>query len=68
MYPLNTEKLKPLFAANKNYLLIENNATAQFGRLLRQQTGIDVLANTLLKYDGKPIFKEEIIERVRDQK
>ncbi|MEX0895593.1 MAG: 2-oxoacid:acceptor oxidoreductase subunit alpha [Patescibacteria group bacterium] len=63
VYPLNAGSLKPFFAQDLPYLLIENNSTGQFGQLLRQQTGID-LPEKLLKYDGRPIFPEEIEKTV----
>ncbi len=63
LYPLDEQKIISLFDKNKNYILIENNSYGQFGRLLRQQTGINVI-NKLLKYDGRPIWAEEIAEHV----
>lgn len=63
IYPLDEAKVKPLFEAKKRYILIDNNASGQFGRVLREQTGI-TLADKLLKYDGQPIFREEIVAKV----
>ena len=49
-----------------NYLInIEQNYTAQMGGLIRERTGVAILDN-LLKYDGRPIYPEEIIEKVRE--
>lgn len=63
VFPLKAADILPLFVPNKRYILIENNSTGQFGQLLRMQTGIN-LQERLLKYDGRPIFSEEIIEFV----
>lgn len=66
VYPLKAADILPLFAHNKRYILVENNSTGQLGQLLRMQTGID-LTERLLKYDGRPIFPEEIIAFVDRQ-
>lgn len=66
LYPLSEEKIKPLFNSKKRYILIENNSQAQFGKLLRQETGI-IIREKLLRYDGRPIWPEEIVNYVRKQ-
>lgn len=60
VFPLNAADVAPLFIENKRYILIENNSTGQFGQLLRMQTGIEI-PEKLLKYDGRPIFAEEVV-------
>lgn len=61
IYPLDQRKILPFFSKGKRYVLVENNQTGQFGRLLREQTGIDI-EEKLLKYDGKMFKPEEIIK------
>ena len=63
VYPLNELVIKPLFEKNKRYILVENNSHGQFGKLLRMETGIDI-KEKILKYDGRPIFPEEIVEYI----
>lgn len=63
MYPMNEEIVKPLFLQEKRYVLVENNATAQLGQLLRMQCGIE-LSEKLLKYDGRPFWPEEIVNYI----
>lgn len=63
VYPLSEEKLKPMFKDGKRYILIENNSHAQFGQLLRQQTGIEI-SEKLLRYDGRPFWPKDIVEYV----
>lgn len=63
VYPLDEEKVRTQLPDGRNYILVENNSHAQFGRLLRQQTGI-TFQNKLLKYDGRPFFPEEIVSYV----
>jgi len=60
VYPLDKEKIKKIFIGNKRYVLVENNSDAQFGKLLQQQTGIEI-NEKILKYDGRPFWPEEIV-------
>ncbi len=46
-------------------LLVEGNMTAQLGGLIREQTGIE-LPNKLLKYDGRPIYPEEVFHEAQE--
>ncbi|PIQ72912.1 2-oxoacid:acceptor oxidoreductase subunit alpha [Candidatus Roizmanbacteria bacterium CG_4_10_14_0_2_um_filter_36_35] len=63
MYPLDKEKIKGIFNKKKRYILVENNSWGQFGKLLLQETGIEI-KEKLLKYDGRPIMAEEIINKL----
>ena len=63
LYPLDENKILPLFPNSIPTLLIENNAQGQFGKLLAMETGIKP-THSLLKYDGRPIFVEEIVQKV----
>jgi len=42
-------------------VLVENNKTAQLGKLIRQETGIDI-KDKLLKYDSRPFWWDELVE------
>ncbi len=44
---------------------LENNATAQFAKQLKMQTGYEVVY-TILKYDGLPFSVEEVVEKIRE--
>lgn len=63
LYPLDEVKIRKLFEAQKKYVLVENNSRAQFGQLLREQTGVE-LKEKLLKYDGRPFYPEDIVEYI----
>lgn len=63
LYPLSEEKTRSLFEGNKRYILVENNATGQLGKLLRQEIGIDV-KEKILRYDGRTHGVEEIINKL----
>ena len=64
VYPLDKEKVKALFAKDKRYVLVENNATGQFGKLLQMETGIEI-KEKLLKYDGRSFSLEEIVDQLK---
>ena len=49
---------------NKNNLIIENNSLAQLRGVIREQTGIWI-DNALLRYDGRQVEPEQIVERVK---
>lgn len=63
IWPLDEAALTTLLSAKK-MIMVEGNATSQLGSLIRQLTGIDY-QSTILKYDGRPIYPEFIIERVK---
>ena len=63
IYPLDKAKLAKLFKSDKKYLLIENNHDGQLGKLLHQEIGVE-FADKLLKYDGRPIYVEEILHKL----
>lgn len=47
-------------------VLVENNSHAQFGSLIKMTTGIE-FQHKLLKYDGRQIFVEDIIDFVKNR-
>lgn len=66
MFPLEPKHIIPFFPFGKEYILIENNSHGQLGRLLRQECGIEI-DKKFLKYDGRPIGPEEIVEFLSKQ-
>ncbi len=63
-WPLSESKMRQAVKEVKKLICIENNATGQFDKILRGQTGINP-DERLLKYDGAQFFPEEIIEAVK---
>jgi 2-oxoglutarate ferredoxin oxidoreductase subunit alpha len=55
--------LAPFFSHDKPYILVENNSTGQFGQLIKLATGFET-PHKVLKYDGRPIFMEEVVAAV----
>ena len=67
---LHYTQVYPLHASTEQYLkkakkvvLIENNAGANFGRLIKSEIGIDI-PNKILKYNGMPFSVEEVLEEI----
>jgi 2-oxoglutarate ferredoxin oxidoreductase subunit alpha len=61
--PFPKEIVKKEIEKSKNAIIIENNASAQLGKVIMQNVGIEL--NEILKYDGRPFTSEEIIFNVR---
>lgn len=64
VYPLPTKVLMEKASKAKQVINIEQNATGQLKDLIREQTGI-LCTSSILKYDGRQISGEEIVERVQ---
>jgi 2-oxoglutarate ferredoxin oxidoreductase subunit alpha len=63
VYPLHPNTLT-YFKKAKKTVIVENNGTAQFGQLIRIQTGFD-MDRKILKYNGLPFSVEELGERLK---
>ena len=64
VYPLHTDTHKYLEKA-ENRIIVENNATSQFGSLLKLFTGIDIQTK-ILKYNGLAFSVEELTEELQN--
>ncbi len=62
VYPVKDEKIQKIAKSN-NLIAVENNYSAQFSKLLKSETGIDIKTH-INKYDGTPFFKDELIELI----
>lgn len=52
------------FLKNANLVIsVENNATGQFAKLMRAETGFE-FARQILKYDGRPFTIEKLKEEI----
>lgn len=63
VYPLPEKLLREKAARAQRIINIEQNATGQFAALIRENTGI-VCTASILKYDGRQISAQEIVDRV----
>ncbi|NHJ40541.1 MAG: 2-oxoacid:acceptor oxidoreductase subunit alpha [Asgard group archaeon] len=62
VYPLHMKTRKYLEKAKK-LIIVENNVTSQFGKLIKLYTGIDI-EHKLLKFTGMPFSVEELAEKI----
>jgi 2-oxoglutarate ferredoxin oxidoreductase subunit alpha len=63
VYPLHPDTENYLTKAKKT-VVIENNATGQFAKLIKMETGIQI-DKSILKYNGLPFSVEEIIKGLK---
>jgi len=64
VWPFPAQQLKQLLNPKSKLITLECNSTGQLNQLIRQQTSIEI-KHQLLKYDGRPIYPEEIIDYVK---
>jgi len=60
LWPFPTEAVMKAFEPARRLVVVENNATAQLGTLIRSQTGRQ-MGGVILKYDGRPFTPEYIV-------
>jgi len=63
LYPLDKERVSQLFKKDKRYILVENNSWGQLGKILAMEVGLKI-KEEILRYDGRPIMVEEIINKI----
>lgn len=63
LYPFPTEEAIKLLSPVTKLIDVEQNATGQLASLIREHTGI-FIKDRILKYDGRPFWPEEIVEKV----
>ena len=64
VYPIN-ERINDYLKKAKQTIIIENNATAQFAKLIKIKTGMD-FNHKILKYSGMHFYVEELISKIKD--
>jgi len=65
MSPFPAEALTEMLSKSKYILNVECNYTGQMERLIRENTKINI-NESFLKYDGRQIYPEEIIDKVNN--
>ncbi len=63
VYPVH-ESIVDYINKAKDYVFVENNATAQFANLVKLTYGINT-SKRILKYDGMPFSVEELVEKIK---
>ncbi len=64
LYPFPKKAMTSFLKKAKKTLLIEGNHDAQLGQLIREHTLMDV-DEKFLKWDGRPFYPGEIVEKVK---
>ncbi len=63
LYPFPVEATTKLLSPATRLIDVEQNATGQLASLIREHTGI-LIKEKILKYDGRVLYPEEIVEKV----
>jgi 2-oxoglutarate ferredoxin oxidoreductase subunit alpha len=63
VYPLN-DNIKQYIEKAKTSIIVENNSTAQFAKLIKLKTGMD-MKHKILKYNGLHFYVEELIDEIK---
>lgn len=66
LWPFPTPVVTAALGRPKKLVMVEMNASGQFNRLLRQETGISA-DHLVLKYDGAPLTPEYILRNLAGQ-
>ena len=64
LYPLKKDEIRAILGHKARYVIVENSATAQLGKLIAQECGIDIQAN-IVRFDGRPIELADIMQFMR---
>ena len=65
VWPLNPEQFLDRLQQAGKVVSVESNATGQFARLIRRETGFSI-SEQVLRYDGLPLSTDFILERLED--
>lgn len=63
VWPLVQDNFLPILESAKSVIGIEGNATGQFARLIRRETGFHI-KKSILRFDGLPMTPEYILARI----
>lgn len=66
VWPLPTAELEKRYSYNTHLVVVENNNTGQFSRLVTAYTEIGT-DYRLLKYDGRPFTTDELYRRMKEE-
>jgi 2-oxoglutarate ferredoxin oxidoreductase subunit alpha len=65
LFPFQVEEVTNILSGSRRIIVVEVNASGQFARHLRAETGIKA-DDTILKYSGEPFRPGYIVQAVRD--
>jgi len=64
IWPFPATAAKKALMSCEKFYLVEQNSTAQLGRLIKEQTALSY-SGAVLKYDGRPFYPEEIADGIK---
>jgi 2-oxoglutarate ferredoxin oxidoreductase subunit alpha len=67
IFPMDKAIIPPEIEKGAELIGVENNATGQFAKLLRMETGIKI-EKQILKYDGRPFFPKELARQIEEKR
>lgn len=65
IYPLRKDPFPSRIREGAEFIGVENNATGQFAKLLKMETGLDI-EKKVLKFDGRPFSAQELIRMIEE--
>ncbi len=63
MWPFSVVETSKALKKAKQFMVVEQNISAQFGLLIREQTGLSY-SKAILKYNGRPFYVSEIVDQL----
>jgi 2-oxoglutarate ferredoxin oxidoreductase subunit alpha len=63
IWPFPADHAIAALEKRKKFFMVECNQTAQLGQLIREQTGLSY-SDAILKFDGRPMYPYDIVQRV----
>jgi 2-oxoglutarate ferredoxin oxidoreductase subunit alpha len=63
LWPFPKQAAAKVLSKAGRFVMVEQNTTAQLGRVIRMETGL-AAAGAVLKYDGRPLFPNDIVRGV----
>ncbi|MFP4081817.1 MAG: 2-oxoacid:acceptor oxidoreductase subunit alpha [Candidatus Aminicenantes bacterium] len=64
VFPLKKNAFPAEIAKNSRLIAAENNATGQFAKLLKMETGLEI-KHKILKYDGRPFSSQDLAAQIQ---
>lgn len=64
LWPFPDEAVVRAIDSVQNCYIVEGNATAQLARLIRSETG-KLIEERILRFDGRPVTPERIIQEMK---
>jgi 2-oxoglutarate ferredoxin oxidoreductase subunit alpha len=61
LYPLKYEKILQFYKNGARTVLVENNQTGEFSKLIKQESGLEIKVK-ILKYNARPLFVDDILD------